>query len=82
MGVTSPFWIYENWQAGPHKAIVHRAGCGSCNDGKGIHPGASDKNGRWIGGFDSWAKALAVAQKLKAVDVRPCQRCRPHLDSN
>ena len=70
-------WIYENWQAGPHKARIHRAECGSCNDGKGIHPGASDKHGRWIPGLDSWVKTLAVANGLNAVDVRGCKRCRP-----
>src|SRR5437016_8249412 len=27
------FYIYENWHAGPHKAVLHRASCGQCNSG-------------------------------------------------
>ena len=29
------FYIYENWQAGPHKAVIHRGSCGHCNNGQG-----------------------------------------------
>src|SRR5664279_1312591 len=25
------FYIYENWAAGPHKIVLHRANCGQCN---------------------------------------------------
>src|SRR5216683_5164065 len=27
------FYIYENWAAGPHKAILHRASCAQCSSG-------------------------------------------------
>lgn len=30
------FYIYENWQAGPHKAVLHTGPCGHCNDGQGF----------------------------------------------
>jgi hypothetical protein len=30
------YWIYENWQAGLHKAVIHR-GCGDCNHSRGKH---------------------------------------------
>src|SRR5271155_2737958 len=29
------FYVYENWAAGPHKAMLHRASCGQCSSGKG-----------------------------------------------
>src|SRR5436309_2904690 len=29
------FYIYENWQAGSHKAVIHRSDCPYCNNGKG-----------------------------------------------
>src|SRR6516225_2319426 len=29
------FYVYENWIAGPHKIVLHRASCGQCNHGKG-----------------------------------------------
>ena len=25
------FYIYENWQAGPRKAVIHVGNCGFCN---------------------------------------------------
>ena len=44
-------WIYENWRAGKHKALLHRASCGRCIDGAGWHSGTDSSNGRWIGPF-------------------------------
>src|SRR6195256_1158289 len=29
----SEYYIYENWAAGPHKAVLHRGTCGQCNAG-------------------------------------------------
>jgi hypothetical protein len=29
------YYMYENWQAGPHKAVVHVGTCGFCKDGNG-----------------------------------------------
>ena len=29
------YYIYENWQAGPHKAKIHQSSCGHCNGGLG-----------------------------------------------
>src|SRR5437867_6205781 len=29
------YYVYENWSAGPHKAVLHRGSCGQCNAGKG-----------------------------------------------
>jgi len=25
------FYIYENWQAGPRKEVIHDGSCGHCN---------------------------------------------------
>src|SRR5258706_12717406 len=30
----SEYYIYENWAAGPHKAVLHRGSCGQCIAGK------------------------------------------------
>jgi len=76
------FYVYENWQAEGHKAIVHRAQCSYCNNGRGIHPGASDRHGRWHGPFDSVQEALAAARRTGADDVRSCRRkekCNPSV---
>jgi hypothetical protein len=29
------FQGYENWQAGSHKAVMHRGSCGHCKEGAG-----------------------------------------------
>src|ERR1700724_2135476 len=36
-------YIYENWAAGPHKIVLHRASCGQCSHGKG-RPAGHDVN--------------------------------------
>lgn len=84
------FRIYENWQAGEHKARIHRSTCSWCNDGAGIRPEAGDEHGRWIPApgdpthrLDSYARAYVVASQLGGdVRVSPCQHCAPHLDSH
>ncbi|MBM3474106.1 MAG: hypothetical protein FJX75_12625 [Armatimonadetes bacterium] len=69
------FWVYENWQAGPHKALVHAANCPYCNNGGGTHPGTSDLHGRWHGPFATREAAFAQASRTEAVEVRACRKC-------
>ncbi len=71
------FYVYENWQAEGHKAIVHRAECPSCNNGRGIHPDASEDNGCWHGAFGTFQEALTAARRTGARVARPCRRCNP-----
>ncbi|MGB9488338.1 MAG: hypothetical protein WCD04_19770 [Terriglobia bacterium] len=40
-------YIYENWQAGPHKAIIHVGNCGFCNYGKGVAGGYDPRHAKW-----------------------------------
>lgn len=55
------FYVYENWTA-EHKAVIHRADCGFCNNGKGSGRNKlGNKNGRWHGPFDSLTKAERAA---------------------
>jgi hypothetical protein len=32
------YYVYENWQAGPHKSVIHSDECGFCNHGAGPAP--------------------------------------------
>ncbi len=41
LSAAAEFYIYENWAAGPHKAILHRASCAQCSSGKGRPAGSS-----------------------------------------
>src|SRR5215469_8736750 len=51
------FYIYENWQAGPRKAVIHKGSCGHCNDGNGVSGGYDPKHAKWHGPFESLAAA-------------------------
>lgn len=69
------FHIYENWQAGPHKAIIHRGSCGHCKDGHGSMGGSHPKHGRWLGPFPTLDAAENVSEGLPEVVVRRRHRC-------
>ncbi len=68
------YYVYENWRAKGHYFKVHRAECGSCNGGQGVHPDAGQQNGTWHGPFASLDEAVAQA-RAKTGDVSACQRC-------
>lgn len=70
------FWAYENWVANGHRATLHRAECGFCNYGAGVHGGGQTRNGRWLGPFRSPDKAKGDAERAGA-EVRDCSRCMP-----
>lgn len=66
------YWVYENWTA-ENKAVIHRASCGHCKDGKGCHPKPlGNKNGQWLGPRNS----LAAARKEARATGRPVREHR------
>lgn len=68
------FWAYENWRAHGHRVTIHRADCGSCNHGTGVHGGGQTANGKWHGPFRSPEEAT-TAVNLSRIEVRHCGRC-------
>lgn len=68
------YFIYENWQAGPHKAVLHVASCAFCNDGRGLAGGSDPKHGRWHGPIRD-LKAARGTQGALSVKVRSECRC-------
>src|SRR5438105_14080660 len=50
------FYIYENWHAGPHKAVFHRASCGQCTSGRGRPSGHDAHHARWHGPYGTLAR--------------------------
>ena len=70
------YHVYENWVAEGHKARVHRSTCSFCNGGKGIHPHAGPRNGKWHGPFGGLEEALAAAAKSGG-RVSSCKVCLP-----
>ena len=69
------FYVYENWAAGPHKAVLHRSQCGQCNNGKARPSGHSNNHARWHGPYQSLAEARQVTQTLPNVLIRSECKC-------
>ena len=69
------FYIYENWQAGPHKAVIHRGSCGYCNDGRGRAGGYDRRHAQWYGPYETIDFARAASGLLPGVTVRRKDRC-------
>jgi 4-hydroxy-tetrahydrodipicolinate synthase len=69
------FFVYENWAAGPHKAVLHRATCGQCNSGKARPTGHSASHARWHGPYTSLSDARQVTQTLPNVLIRSECKC-------
>jgi 4-hydroxy-tetrahydrodipicolinate synthase len=69
------FYIYENWQAGPHKIVLHRSNCGQCNHGKGRPAGHDANHARWHGPYATLSQARDTAQHMSGVLIRSECRC-------
>lgn len=69
------YYIYENWQAGPHKAVLHIGECGHCKDGHGRAGGYDRSHAKWHGPYAALEQARRE-QKNLSVDVRKeCGMC-------
>lgn len=71
----SSFFVYENWAAGPHKAVLHRSSCGQCNSGKARPAGHSPNHAHWHGPFHTLAEARQITQTLPNVLIRSECKC-------
>ena len=68
------YWVYENWTR--DRARFHRADCSFCNDGRGVQPNASNRNGKWHKRpFGTRAEAESYAMATGRGDVGPCGHC-------
>ena len=61
------FYIYENWQAGPRKAVIHHGSCGYCNSGNGRAGGYDPAHAEWHGPFANLLDARASQKKLSVI---------------
>jgi 4-hydroxy-tetrahydrodipicolinate synthase len=69
------FYIYENWLAGPHKAVLHRSTCGQCNHGKGRPAGHDPNHARWHGPYATLAEARELSHNMPGVLIRSECKC-------
>jgi 4-hydroxy-tetrahydrodipicolinate synthase len=71
----SEFYVYENWAAGPHKAILHRASCGQCSSGKGRPAGHDPNHSRWHGPYGNLGEAREATHQMPGVLIRSECKC-------
>src|ERR1700691_681906 len=71
----SEFYIYENWAAGPHKAILHRSSCGQCAAGKGRPSGHDAAHTRWHGPYGNLTEAREATHQMPGVLIRSECKC-------
>ena len=69
------FYIYENWAAGPHKIVLHRASCGQCSHGKGRPAGHDVNHARWHGPYATVAAAREASHGMTGVLIRSECKC-------
>jgi len=69
------FYVYENWAAGPHKAMLHRASCGQCSSGKGRPSGHDPNHSRWHGPYSNLAEAREATHQMPGVLIRSECKC-------
>lgn len=69
------YYVYENWQAGPHKAVVHIGACAFCNHGMGMAGGYDPRHAKWHGPFTSLQSAQSAASSIAGVVISKIHRC-------
>jgi hypothetical protein len=69
------YYIYENWAAGPHKAVLHRGSCGQCNAGKGRPTGHDANHARWHGPYGNATEARTATHQMAGVLIRSECKC-------
>jgi hypothetical protein len=67
------YYVYENWRARGHRAMIHIGTCGNCNHGKGKTTGTRADNGKWHGPFQSIGKAKGAIAGLTPSQCRCTQ---------
>jgi len=75
MATGDKFYIYENWQAGPRKAVIHRGSCGHCKDGEGVAGGYDPHHAEWHGPYNDLTAARQASSALPHVINRSECRC-------
>lgn len=72
------FYIYENWQAGPRKAVIHHGSCGHCNEGKGRAGGYDPAHAEWHGPYGNLAEAREEQKTMNVVERKECRCISEH----
>jgi len=70
------YYVFESWQAGPRKTVLHRSTCGSCRNGKGRPSKENDESrSNWHGPFNTLDEARDASRTLIGVLIRSECKC-------
>ncbi|HEV2117309.1 MAG TPA: 4-hydroxy-tetrahydrodipicolinate synthase [Terriglobales bacterium] len=69
------FFLYESWQAGPHKLVLHRSTCGACRAGTGHPSGSDEAHSRWHGPYTTAQEARDTSRSLSNILIRSECKC-------
>ena len=69
------FFLYESWQAGPHKLVLHRSTCGACRSGTGRPGGTDEAHSRWHGPYTTAKEARDTSRSLSNILIRSECKC-------
>ncbi len=69
------FFLYESWQAGPHKLVLHRSICGACRNGTGRPGGSDDARSRWHGPYTTVQEARDTSRGMSNILIRSECKC-------
>jgi 4-hydroxy-tetrahydrodipicolinate synthase len=69
------FYVYESWQAGPRRTILHRSSCNSYRNGRGRTGSPDAAYARWHGPFPTSQEARNVSRGLQGVLIRSECKC-------
>lgn len=69
------FFLYESWQAGPHKLVLHRSTCGACRNGTGHPAGSDEAHARWHGPYTTVQEARETSRSLSNILIRSECKC-------
>jgi 4-hydroxy-tetrahydrodipicolinate synthase len=68
------FYLNENWQAGPHKTVLHRSTCGACRNGTG-RAGQDQNRSRWHGPYSNADEARQASRAMADILIRSECKC-------
>ncbi|MGE5206651.1 MAG: dihydrodipicolinate synthase family protein, partial [Chlamydiota bacterium] len=69
------FFLYESWQAGPHKLVLHRSTCGTCRNGSGHPSGSDEAHSRWHGPYTTVQEARDTSRSMSNILIRSECKC-------
>ena len=68
-------FLYESWQAGPHKLALHRSTCGACRGGTARPGGSDEARSRWHGPYTTVQEARETTRGMSIILIRSECKC-------